>query len=85
MVNYEFRNFAEALKGEVTKMKITETEVKGRIKLHADIAHPINSQCRRGIQDRVIAAFEEELEKSTRPGYEPTIMDIPEEDVPQVV
>jgi len=55
------------------------------MKLHADIAHPINSQCRRGIQQHVIAAFEEELEKSKRPGYAPAEMDIPEEDVPQVV
>lgn len=60
-------------------------DFKGRMKLHADIAHPINTQCRRRIQDRVIAAFEEEVEKSKRPGYEPAEMDIPEEDVPQVV
>ncbi len=60
-------------------------DFRGRIKFHADIAHPIHIECRRGIQDRVIAAFEEELEKSKRPGYEPATMDIPEEDVPQVV
>jgi stage V sporulation protein G len=41
----------------------------GRNKLYADIAHPINSACREVIQDRVVKAFEEELEKSKLPGY----------------
>jgi len=60
-------------------------DVKGRIKLHADVAHPINIKCRREIQDRVVAAFEEELEKSKQPGYKPVELDTPEEDVPQIV
>src|SRR3990172_5041320 len=60
-------------------------DFKGRMRLHADVAHPINIKCRREIQDRVIAAFEEEVEKSKQPGYKPVEMDTPEEDVPQVV
>ena len=56
-----------------------------RMKVYADIAHPIKTECRRGIQARVIAAFEEELEKSKQPGYEPVETDIPEEDVSQIV
>jgi len=55
----------------------------GRLKFHADIAHPINTKCRQRIQKRVITAFEEELEKSTQPGYEPMAMDEPDDDVPQ--
>ena len=43
----------------------------GRLKLHADTAHPINSNCREEIQDKVIAAYQEELEKSKIPGYTP--------------
>ncbi len=43
----------------------------GRLKLHADTAHPINSNCREEIQDKVIAAYKEELEKSKIPGYTP--------------
>ena len=31
--------------------------MKGRMKLHADIAHPINADCRKKIQDKVVAAF----------------------------
>ncbi len=39
-------------------------DAKGRMKLHADIAHPINAECRQRIQDKITAAFTEELEKS---------------------
>ncbi len=42
---------------------------EGRIKLYADIAHPINSFCRELIQDRVIAAYQEEVEEAKQPGY----------------
>jgi stage V sporulation protein G len=41
----------------------------GRAKLHADIAHPINSACRELIQSAVIQAYHEELEKAKQPGY----------------
>ena len=41
----------------------------GRVKLYADIAHPINSQCREMIQERVVADFRAELERSKLPGY----------------
>jgi stage V sporulation protein G len=40
-----------------------------RLKLHADIAHPINAECRLGIERQAIAAFQDELEKSRLPGY----------------
>lgn len=41
----------------------------GRAKLYADIAHPINSDCRDMIQRQVIEAFHQELERSKMPGY----------------
>jgi len=50
-------------------------DFKGRMKLHADIAHPINSDCRKSIQDKIVEAFEEELEKSQQPGYQPVSLD----------
>ncbi|MEM7164965.1 MAG: septation protein SpoVG family protein [Planctomycetota bacterium] len=43
----------------------------GRLKLHADIAHPINSECRESIQTRVLESFEEEFAASSEPGYQP--------------
>ena len=42
---------------------------QSRVKLHADIAHPINADCRHQIEDRVLKAYQRELERSTQPGY----------------
>jgi stage V sporulation protein G len=59
--------------------KLQENRIKpdahGRMKLHADIAHPINATCRRKIQETVIKAFNEELERSKQPGYQPVDLD----------
>jgi stage V sporulation protein G len=53
---------------------------EGRAKLYADIAHPINSACREMIQNRVIAAFEEERERAKSPDYVPNYDDFDMED-----
>jgi stage V sporulation protein G len=42
---------------------------EGRAKLYADIAHPINSQCREMIQSRVISEFRTEQDRAKQPGY----------------
>ncbi len=47
----------------------TVRDAEGRAKLYADIAHPINSQCREMIQSRVIAEYRTELERAKQPGY----------------
>jgi stage V sporulation protein G len=44
-------------------------DADGRAKLHADIAHPINSACREVIQTAVLRSFQEERERSKQPGY----------------
>ena len=44
-------------------------DADGRAKLHADIAHPINSMCREKIQGSVLASYADELERSKLPGY----------------
>lgn len=41
----------------------------GRAKLYADIAHPINSECRDAIQHAVLQAYEHEQILSRLPGY----------------
>ncbi|MFG0333245.1 MAG: septation protein SpoVG family protein [Maioricimonas sp. JB049] len=41
----------------------------GRAKLYADIAHPINSECRDLIQKEVLEAYGQELILSQEPGY----------------
>lgn len=38
-------------------------------KLYADVAHPINSQCREMIQTAVVDEFQAELARSQQPGY----------------
>lgn len=50
-------------------------ESSGRAKLYADIAHPINTGCREMIQQHVVRAYEEELERSKQPGYVPSYSD----------
>lgn len=55
-------------------------DLQGRPKLHADIAHPINSAARESMQKKILTAYEEEIEKSKLPGYKPVeIYDSPEE------
>ncbi len=41
----------------------------GRARLYADIAHPINCECRDLIQQRVLFAYDEELILSQQAGY----------------
>ena len=41
----------------------------GRAKLYADVAHPINSDCRDRIQESVLKAFDEELILAQQPDY----------------
>lgn len=40
-----------------------------RVRLHADVAHPINSQCRERVMRAVLAEYEAELARSKEPGY----------------
>ncbi len=44
-------------------------DAEGRAKLHADIAHPINSTCREKLQGAVLASYADELERAKMPGY----------------
>ncbi|MBN1126405.1 MAG: SpoVG family protein [Sedimentisphaerales bacterium] len=53
---------------------------QGRMKLHADVAHPINAACRKRIQDKIVEAFHEEVERSKQPGYTPVDLDEPDYD-----
>ena len=55
-------------------------ESKGKFKLYADTAHPINSKCRDEIEQKVLAAYKEEAEKAKQPDYRPPTMDVPDVD-----
>ncbi|MCC9654476.1 SpoVG family protein [Rhodopirellula halodulae] len=49
--------------------KLSGHSVNSPQKLYADVAHPINSECREMIQQAVIEEFEAELTRSSQPGY----------------
>lgn len=40
-----------------------------RVKMHCDVAHPINAECRQMIEKEILAAFGAELRKAEQPGY----------------
>jgi stage V sporulation protein G len=48
---------------------------RDRLKLHADIAHPINAGCRARIEEQVVDAYQQEMERSKLPGYVPPTLD----------
>ena len=60
-------------------------DIKGRMKLHADIAHPINAECRQRIQEKVTVAFKKEVGKSEQPDYKPLKIDESDDEVPEVI
>jgi stage V sporulation protein G len=68
--------------GARLKESQTLRDEEGRAKLYADIAHPINTSCREMIQQRVIAAFEEEKVRAGLPGYVPSYDDFDQEEAP---
>ena len=44
-------------------------DAEGRAKLHADIAHPINSSCREVMQMAIIKSYQDERERAKLPDY----------------
>ena len=46
-------------------------DIHGRVRLFADIAHPINNQCREMVWQEVLQAYEEELKRSGQPDNKP--------------
>lgn len=59
---------------KLNENRVTSSE-EGRLKLHCDVAHPINAACRNMLQEAIIKAYQEELERSKQPGYVPTKLD----------
>jgi len=66
--NHLRARFCNQCGGKLDENRATR-DADGRAKLHADIAHPINSACREVIQGAVLKAFQEEKERSKQPGY----------------
>jgi stage V sporulation protein G len=66
--NHLRARFCNACGGKLDEDRATR-DADGRVKLHADIAHPINSACREVIQSAVLKAYQAERERSKLPGY----------------
>jgi stage V sporulation protein G len=66
--NHLRARFCNQCGGKLDESRATR-DADGRVKLHADIAHPINSACREVIQTAVIKAYTEERERAKQPGY----------------
>ncbi|NIA07145.1 MAG: zinc-ribbon domain-containing protein [Actinobacteria bacterium] len=52
----------------------------GRLKLHVDIAHPVNAACRQAIEQAIFQAYGQELKSSSEPGYMPQLLHGEDED-----
>lgn len=72
--NHYRARFCNDCGGKLGENRATR-EQDGRVKLHADVAHPINMAGREQLQREVIAAFQKELERAGEPGYEPQKVD----------
>jgi stage V sporulation protein G len=66
--NHLRARFCNQCGGKLDEDRATR-DADGRAKLHADIAHPINSACREVIQTAVLKAYVEERERAKQPGY----------------
>ena len=66
--NHLRARFCNQCGGKLDEDRATR-DADGRVKLHADIAHPINSACREVIQSAVLKAYHAERERSKQPGY----------------
>lgn len=51
-----------------TKLKVV-VSTESPQKLYADVAHPVNSECREMISAAVLAEFQAELTRASQPGY----------------
>ena len=51
---------------------------RGRARLHIDVAHPINQDCRSFMEERILKSYQAEVERSRMPGY--VSPDMPDDD-----
>jgi stage V sporulation protein G len=73
--NHLAAKFCNSCGAELPRNRVKK-DPKGRMKLHADVAHPISADCRRRIHEALVVAYQEEFKRSKLPGYKPA----PEDD-----
>ncbi len=62
--NHLRAKFCNDCGARLPEQRVSDEDVQG--KLHADIAHPINSECRGRLQDVILDAYREELRRAGR-------------------
>ncbi len=71
--NYTRAKFCNDCGGKLPAVRSEDDD--GRGKLHADIAHPINSECRERLQSQVLDEYHAELDREEETTYEPDDID----------
>jgi stage V sporulation protein G len=66
--NHRLAKFCNSCGGKLSEHRNRKSD-GSRARLHADIAHPITSDCREFVQDKVLSAYREEVERSKEEGY----------------
>lgn len=72
--NHRLARFCNSCGGKLSDSRARRGN-GGRARLHADIAHPITSECREFVQQKVLDAYTEEKERSRQDGYVPPDLD----------
>ena len=72
--NHLRSRFCNDCGGKLREMRGRMDE-RGRPRLYADIAHPINQEARDYVQGRVVVAYQAEKERSMEAGYVATTFD----------
>ena len=62
--NHLRAKFCNDCGAKLPEKRVSDEDIQG--KLHADIAHPINSECRGRLQDVILNAYREELRAASR-------------------
>ena len=78
--NHHRANYCNDCGGRLPAQAKTSRLDPDGTKLHADIAHPINSDCREMVQKRVLESYAEETTRSAEPGYQPNSEDYDNDD-----
>ena len=64
--NHLRAKFCNDCGARLPERRVSDEEAQG--KLHADVAHPINTECRNRIQQIILEAYEEERKRAGEPG-----------------